>query len=131
MSPPGDRSFVHSHNFSRNDFLVSPSGGLSVLDPPVRGKPALLHEDLAWFTFQLLSRAQRSQRRHLRSVFLEGYGSSAPGGPPTESDLRAVAICEIARALGTAKRLGLEGNVGEAFRALGIAVSGPLRFGSA
>jgi hypothetical protein len=122
MAPPGEASYVHSHNFSRNDFLVSPDGELAVLDPPIQGKPALLHEDVAWFTFQLLSRAQRNQRRSLRAVFLDGYGASAPGGPLTETDLRAVAICEMARGLGTAKRLLLERNLGDGFQAVGIAL---------
>jgi hypothetical protein len=131
MAPPGEGSFVRSHNFSRNDFLVADDGGLAVIDPPIQGKPALLHEDVAWFTFQLLSRAPRSQRRRLRSVFLDGYGSSAPGGPLTESDLRAVALCEMARALGTAKRLVLERNMGDGIQALGIALTAPGRFGSA
>jgi hypothetical protein len=129
-APPRDGSYVRSHNFSRNDFLVSPDGGLSVLDPPFLGKPALRHEDVAWFTFQLLTRADRSQRRRLRAVFLEGYGSSAPGGPLTESDLRAVGICEMARALGTSKRLLLERNLGDGLQSLGVALSAPGRFGS-
>jgi hypothetical protein len=127
-APPTEGSYVRSHNFSRNDFLVSPDGGLSILDPPIEGKPALLHEDVAWFTFQLLSRAQRSQRRRLRASFLDGYGSSAPRGPLTESDLRAVALCEMARGLGTSKRLILERNLGDGFQALGIALGALGRF---
>jgi hypothetical protein len=127
-APPRDGSYVHSHNFSRNDFLVSADGAVAVLDPPIQGKPALLHEDVAWFTFQILSRAPRSQQRRLRAVFLDGYGSSAPGGPLTESDLRAVAICEMDRALGTAKRLILNGELGYGFLALGIALRTPGRF---
>jgi hypothetical protein len=128
-APPSAGSYVRSHNFSRNDFLVAPDGGLSVLDPPIQGKPALLHEDVAWFTFQLMTRAERSQRRRLRAVFLEGYGSSAAGGPLTEADIRAVGICEMARALGTSKRLLLERNLGDGFQSLGVALTAPARFG--
>jgi hypothetical protein len=128
-APPWDGSFVRNHNFSRNDFLVAPDGGLSVLDPPIQGKPALLHEDLAWFTFQLMTRAERSQRRRLREAFLEGYGSSAPRAL-TESDIRAVGIFEMARALGTSKRLLLERNLGDGFQSLGVALTAPARFGS-
>jgi hypothetical protein len=126
-APPQEDWFVHSHNFSRNDFLVSPDGGLAVLDPPIQGKPALLHEDLAWFTFQLLSRAPRSQRKRLRAAFLDGYSTSAPGGQLAESDLRAVALCEMARGLGTAKRLLLERNLRDGLQALGIALGAPGR----
>ena len=102
---------IRSHNFSRNDFLVSSDAQLSVVDPPILGTPALLHEDVAWFTYQLLTRAAPGQRLRLRSLFLEGYQSSSLGGPFDKAGLRAVGIYEASRALGTGKATAHEGGL--------------------
>ena len=126
-APVENGSVIRSHNFSRNDFLVSPDGQLSVVDPPILGTPALLHDDVAWFTYQLLSRAVPEQRLRLRGLFLEGYESSSLGGRFDSGGLRAIGICEAARALGTAKRLLMKGNLGEGLRSLQIALSTPGR----
>jgi len=126
-APVGKGSVIRSHNFSRNDFLVSADGRLSVLDPPILGTPALLHEDVAWFTYQLLSRAPASDRLRLRRLFLGGYQSSSLGGSFEKAGLRAVGICEAARALGTAKRSLTKGEFADAFRSFRIALTTPGR----
>ena len=126
-APVGKGSVIRSHNFSRNDFLVSADAQLSVVDPPILGTPALLHEDVAWFTYQLLTRAAPRERQSLRSLFLDGYQSSSLGGKFDKAGLRAVGICEAARALGTAKRMLMKGEIVEAFRSLGIALTAPGR----
>jgi hypothetical protein len=120
---PKKGSVIRSHNFSRNDFLVSSDAQLSVVDPPILGTPALLHEDVAWFTYQLLTRAAPGQRLALRSLFLEGYQSSSLYGPFDKDGLRAVGICEASRALGTAKRLLMKGNFGDALQSFKIALT--------
>ena len=102
----------------------------SVVDPPILGTPALLHEDVAWFTYQLLTRAAPEQRLGLRSLFLEGYQSSSLDGPFDKAGLRAVGICEASRALGTAKRLLMKGEFAEAFRSFKIALTTPSRVSS-
>ena len=129
-APVGKDWVIRSHNFSRNDFLVSTDAQLSVVDPPILGAPALLHEDVAWFTYQLLTRAAPEQRLPLRSSFLRGYQSSSLGGTFDEAGLRAVGICEASRALGTAKRLLMEGAFAEAFRSFRIALTTPGRVSS-
>ncbi len=120
-------SLIRSHNFSRNDFLVAADAQLSVVDPPILGTPALLHDDVAWFTYQLLTRAVPEQRLRLRRMFLEGYESSSLGGKFDRESLRAVGICEAARALGTAKRLLMKGKLVECLRSIQIALSTPGR----
>ncbi len=126
-APVGKGSVIRSHNFSRNDFLVSTDAQLSVVDPPIIGAPALLHDDVAWFTYQLLSRATPEQRLPLRASFLTGYESSSPNGPFDRADFRGIGICEASRALGTAKRLLMKGKLGEAFRSFWIALTTPGR----
>ena len=126
-APVKKGSVIRSHNFSRNDFLVSADAKLSVVDPPILGTPALLHDDVAWFTYQLLSRAGPEQRLRLRRLFLEGYESSSLGEPFDRAGLRAVGIYEATRALGTAKRLLFKGQLGEALRSLQIALGAPGR----
>jgi len=126
-APVEKGSVIRSHNFSRNDFLVSADGHLSVVDPPVLGTPALMHEDVAWFTYQLLSRATPREQLTLRRVFLEGYQSSSLSGSFGKTGLRAVAVCEASRALGTARRLLMKGELAEAFRSFRIALTAPGR----
>jgi hypothetical protein len=126
-APVKEGSVIRSHNFSRNDFLVSADAKLSVVDPPILGTPALLHDDVAWFTYQLLTRALPEQRLGLRRMFLQGYESSSLGGPFDRGGLRAIGICEAARALGTAKRLLVKGKLVECLRSLQIALSTPGR----
>jgi len=122
-APAKEGSVIRSHNFSRNDFLVSSDAQLSVVDPPILGTPALLHEDVAWFTYQLLTRAAPDQRLGLRSLFLEGYQSSSLEGPFDKAGLRAVGICEASRALGTGKRLLMKGDIADALRSFKIALT--------
>jgi len=129
-APVGTGSVIRSHNFSRNDFLVSTDARLSVLDPPILGAPAFLHDDVAWFTYQLLSRAAPEQRLPLRSSFLAGYESSSLRSPFDKPGLRAVGICEASRALGTAKRLLMKGKPADAFRSFWIALTTPGRISS-
>lgn len=127
VARPPAGSVVRSHNFSRNDFLVSPRYELCVLDPPSEGKPALLHEDLAWFNYQLLERLERRQALQLRKVFLDGHDRSSSAGPLSKTDRRAITICEGARALGTAKRLLLKRSYRAALRPIRIALGLPRR----
>jgi hypothetical protein len=126
-APAKEGSVIRSHNFSRNDFLVSSDAQLSVVDPPILGAPALLHEDVAWFTYQLLTRAAPGQRLGLRSLFLEGYQSSSLGGPFDKTDLRGVGIYEASRAFGTAKRLLMKGDFAGALQSFKIALTTPGR----
>ena len=121
---------IRSHNFSRNDFLVSSDAHLSVVDPPILGTPALLHEDVAWFTYQLLTRAAPEHRLRLRSLFLEGYQSSSLVGSFDKAGLRAIGICEASWALGTAKRLLMKRKFAEAVRSFKIALTTPGRVSS-
>ncbi len=106
------------------NLLGTEDGDLYLLDPPELTTPALVHRDLGNFVFELRrqlagrgytrSRPVEGRFESLRSAFLDGYSQRSHGGALTDADRSLIALFELRRAAGMARKR-LPGRPGDAF----------------
>ncbi len=90
------------------------AGDLYLIDPPAESVEALVHRDLGNFVFELRrqldgrgftrSRPVEGHFENLLSAFLEGYSLRSHGGPLTAADRSLIALYELRRAAGMARK---------------------------
>lgn len=101
-------------DFGPGNLLGTPDGDLYLLDPPDRPTTALIHRDLANFVFELRRQlAGRGYTRsrpitgvfdQLRSAFISGYSANWPEEPLGGGDEALIALFELRRAAGMARK---------------------------
>lgn len=101
-------------DFGPGNLLGTRRGDLYLLDPPHRRVPDLIHRDMGNFLFQMrrqlaghgytTSRPVRHRFPALRSAFLEGYANASTHGPLFWEDHALIALFELRRAVGLARK---------------------------
>jgi hypothetical protein len=101
-------------DFGPGNLHGTSEGDLYLLDPPDQPETALIHKDVANFIFELRRQlAGRGYTRsrpitgvfdQLRSAFIGGYSASWPEGPLGSGDEALIALFELRRTAGMARK---------------------------
>jgi hypothetical protein len=101
-------------DFGPGNLLGDRHGRLHLLDPPVAPDLALTHKDLGNFVFELRrqlaghgftrSRPVEGRLEGLHTSFLDGYSARSSAGPLLPADEGLIALFEMRRALGMARK---------------------------
>jgi hypothetical protein len=102
---------------------TSANGEIYLLDPPIDPSVALIHRDLGNFVFEMRrqlagrgftrTRPVEGEFDRLRSDFIGGYSERSHGGPIESTDDALIALFEMRRAAGMARKR-LPGRPGDA-----------------
>ena len=109
-----DRCSASYGDFGPGNLLGDRDGKLYLLDPPIYPELALAHKDLGNFIFELRrqlaghgftrSRPVEGHFDDLRASFIDGYSERSGGGPLAPADLGLIALYEMRRAMGLARK---------------------------
>jgi len=101
-------------DFGPGNLLGGEDGRVYLLDPPVEQETALFHRDIGNFLFELRrqlaghgytrTKGIKGRFQGLREAFLEGYLAHAPINRFSAADLGLIALFEMRRAAGLARK---------------------------